>query len=78
MKLQVITKNKTIYSAEVKAARFPGVDGLFGVLHNHAPMLFVLKKGTIKLKKEDKKEAYVDIDGGLMEVFKNEIVVLAD
>jgi F0F1-type ATP synthase epsilon subunit len=41
-------------------------------------MLFVLKKGTIKLKKEDKKEAYVDIDGGLMEVFKNEIVVLAD
>jgi F-type H+-transporting ATPase subunit epsilon len=78
MNLQVITKNKTIYTAEVKAARFPGVDGLFGVLRNHAPMLFVLKKGTIKLKKEDNKEEYVEIDGGLMEVFKNEIVVMAD
>ncbi len=78
MNLQVITKDKMIYSGEVKAAQFPGIDGLFGVLHNHAPMIFVLKKGSIKIKKEDKKEDFIKIEGGIMEVFKNEIIVLAD
>lgn len=78
MNLQVITKNKTLFEDEVTSARFPGVDGLFGVLKNHAPMVFVLKKGEIKLKKNDKKDYFVEIEGGIMEVYKNNIVVMAD
>jgi F-type H+-transporting ATPase subunit epsilon len=76
--LQVITKDRKMFSGAIKSAQFPGIDGLFGVLHNHAPMIFVLKKGSIKIKKEDKKEDFIKIEGGIMEVFKNEIVVLAD
>ncbi len=78
LKIRVITKSKTIYSGEALKAQLPGVDGLFGVLNNHAPMIFILKKGTIKLKKADKHEDRVNINGGMMEVFKNEITVLAD
>ncbi|MBE0639863.1 MAG: ATP synthase F1 subunit epsilon [Bacteroidales bacterium] len=78
LNIRVITKNKTIYADKVKMAQFPGIDGLFGVLNNHAPMVYVLKKGSIKVTKSDDKEQFIEIDGGLVEVFNNEIVVLAD
>lgn len=78
MKIRVITKNKTIYTGDMEKAQFPGIDGLFGVMYNHAPMIFVLKKGTIRLTKDDKREDRIEINGGMMEVFNNEIVVLAN
>jgi F-type H+-transporting ATPase subunit epsilon len=78
LKIRVITKSKTIYTGEAEKVQLPGVDGLFGVLKNHAPMIFILKKGTIRLKKAGKHEDQVMINGGMMEVFKNELTVLAD
>lgn len=78
LKIKVLTKSKTIYTGEAVEAQLPGIDGLFGVLKNHAPMIFILKKGTIRLKKADKREDHVKINGGMMEVFKNELTVLAD
>lgn len=78
LNIRVITKNKIIFADTVKMAQFPGIDGLFGVLNNHAPMVYVLKKGSIKVKLLDDKEQFIEINGGLVEVFNNEIVVLAD
>jgi len=78
MTIKVITKKKIIYDETVKMAQLPGIDGKFGLLENHAPMIYVLKKGTIKLKKMDDKEFFLEINGGLVEVFNNEITVLTD
>jgi F-type H+-transporting ATPase subunit epsilon len=78
MTIKVITKKKIIYDETVKMAQLPGIDGKFGLLENHAPMIYVLKKGTIKVKKMDDTEFFLEINGGLMEVFNNEITVLTD
>ncbi|HNV49490.1 MAG TPA: ATP synthase F1 subunit epsilon [Bacteroidales bacterium] len=78
MTIRVISKTKTIYSETVKIAQFPGVDGLFGIMQNHAPMVYVLKKGNIKVKEMNDTEKIIEIEGGLLEVFNNEIIVLAD
>ncbi|NCC71948.1 MAG: ATP synthase F1 subunit epsilon [Sphingobacteriia bacterium] len=78
LKIRVLTKTKLIYSNTVKRAQLPGIDGLFGILSNHAPMIYVLKKGKIKVKKTDDKEEFIEINGGIMEVLNNEIIVLAD
>jgi F-type H+-transporting ATPase subunit epsilon len=78
MTIKVVTKKKIIYNESVKMAQLPGVDGKFGLLENHAPMIYVLKKGTIKVKKMDDKDHFIEINGGLVEVFNNEITVLTD
>ncbi|HEY6160281.1 MAG TPA: F0F1 ATP synthase subunit epsilon, partial [Bacteroidia bacterium] len=56
----------------------PGADGKFGVLNNHAPLIASLKKGTVKVTDDSKNEQKFDIKGGVVEVLKNKMVVLAE
>nr|NQU91500.1 ATP synthase F1 subunit epsilon [Bacteroidota bacterium] len=78
MNIQIITPDKTIYKGEVKLAQFPGLDGSFEVLNNHAAMISALKEGKIKVLTMDDEEKYFDIRGGVAEVLKNKILVLAE
>lgn len=78
MKLDIITPDETIYSGEVSLVQLPGTDGLFEILNNHAPMISVLKKGKIKIKDNHKKIKHFEIEGGVVEVLKNEVLILAE
>ena len=49
MELQVITPEKKMFEGEVQAVQFPGVDGSFQLLNNHAPIISSLKEGKIKV-----------------------------
>ena len=49
MHLEIITPESKIFSGEADAVQFPGIDGLFQVLNNHAPIISALGKGVIKI-----------------------------
>ena len=77
MYLEIVTPEKKVFEGEVISVTFPGTDGSFQVLNNHAPLLSSLKKGTIVYR--DKKNEYdVMVDGGVVEVLNNKVVVLAE
>ncbi len=78
MKIDIVTPDNTIYQGEISLAQFPGLDGSFEVLNNHAPMIAALKKGKIKVIDSKKKTLYFDVKGGVVEVLKNNIQVLAE
>ncbi len=78
MKLEIITPEKTIYSGEVEMVQLPGIDGLFAILNNHAPMIAALGKGRVKIRRGEKKIEFFDISGGILEVLKNKVLVLAE
>lgn len=78
MQLDIVSPDKNIFSGEATAVSFPGTEGSFGVLNNHAPMIATLKKGEIKITKEDKGEQIVEVNGGVVEVLKNKVIVLAE
>lgn len=78
MKLEIITPDNTIFTGEVSLVQLPGLDGLFEILHNHAPMIAALGKGRIKIEDENKKQQFFQIEGGIMEVLENHILVLSD
>ncbi len=78
MTIEIITPEKTIYSGSVTLAQFPGVEGSFEVLTNHAPMVAALNKGSIKLKDTDNRTFYIEIEGGVVQVESNKLLVLAD
>lgn len=48
MQLEIITPETLIYKGEATAVQFPGLDGSFQVLNNHAPIISGLSAGTIK------------------------------
>ena len=77
MFLEIVTPAKKVYEGEVKAVTFPGVDGSFQVLNDHAPMVSSLAEGTV-VYENSKGKSEVVITGGVVEVLNNKIVLLAD
>ncbi len=77
MHLEIITPEKKLFSGEVESIKLPGTDGSFGILDNHAPIIATLKKGTVKITDSKKQVENFEINGGVVEVLKNSVIVLA-
>jgi F-type H+-transporting ATPase subunit epsilon len=77
MFLDIITPDSQVFSGEVNSATFPGTDGSFQVLNNHAALISTLDKGKITIKSATEELSWV-VDGGVVEVLNNKIVVLAE
>jgi F-type H+-transporting ATPase subunit epsilon len=77
MFLEILTPEKKVFEGEVSIATFPGADGSFQILNDHAPLISTLKGGTIEFK-NSKGAHEVKVNGGVVEVLNNRIVVLAD
>jgi F-type H+-transporting ATPase subunit epsilon len=75
--LEIITPTGTVYSGKVTHVRAPGVDGDFGVLADHAPLMAGLKPGRVRLDDTAEHQEFV-ITGGYFEVHNNRAVVLAE
>ncbi len=78
MLLEIITPEKKLYSGEIKLLQVPGSKGSFEILHNHAPIISTLEKGVVRLVTPVDEEASFSISGGVVEVRKNVIIVLAE
>ena len=72
MNLEIITPDKKLFEGQVKSAVS------FGLLNNHAAMIATLKKGNIELIEENNTAHTFEVKGGVVEVFKNKVIVLAE
>lgn len=77
MYLQIITPDQSVFAGEVISAQFPGAKGSFQVLNNHAPLISLLEKGKITIRTVQGEQTIV-VDGGMVEVLNNKIIVLAE
>jgi F-type H+-transporting ATPase subunit epsilon len=77
MNLEILTPEKKIFEGEVSSVIFPGADGSFQVLNNHAPLVSLLKAGVVQYRFNDN-TTEVAITGGVVEVLKNDVILLAD
>ena len=78
MLIEIITPDKKVFSGEVSLVKFPGTNGSFELLNNHAPIISTLTKGKIKIIDSEKKTQFFEINSGVVEVQKNKIIVLAE
>ena len=78
MTIEIVTPDTTIFSGEINLAQLPGLDGSFEIMNNHAPLISVLKKGKIKLLDKQTQAQYFEVNGGVVEVLRNKILVLAE
>ena len=78
MILEIITPEKEIFNGEVTSVKFPGTNGEFEILNNHAPIISTLEKGEIRVINSNKNVENFNINGGVIEMQNNKIIVLAD
>jgi F-type H+-transporting ATPase subunit epsilon len=77
-RLRMFTLEKKVYEGSVVSLIAPGVDGYFGVLAHHAPLIAAIKPGELSLKDRQGDEIIYAVSGGFLEVSANSVVLLAD
>ena len=78
MELEIITPEKELFSGEISSVKLPGTNGGFEILNNHAPIISTLTNGEIKVTTNDKNTKIFEVNGGVIEMQNNKIIVLAD
>ncbi|MCE3007082.1 MAG: ATP synthase F1 subunit epsilon [Bacteroidetes bacterium] len=76
MTVELITPDGPVFKGEAHAVQVPGTQGSFQILRNHAPIISTLEKGRLKIDTATESKVYV-IEGGVVEVLNNQVVVLA-
>lgn len=49
MILEVITPDELLYKGNVSQVILPGLDGSFGILNSHAPLISALAQGNVRI-----------------------------
>ena len=75
--LSVISPAGTLFSGPVDSVVFPAWDGLMGVLPEHAPLLAMLRPGTVKARTGDETNAF-QVTGGFADVGPTHVNIIAD
>ena len=78
MLLDILTPEKLLFEGEIKSVKLPGTNGEFEILNNHAPIISTLSKGEICVTNSKNHKETFKINGGVIEMQNNKIIVLAD
>lgn len=73
----ILTPENLLFDGEVEYAIVNAHDGEMGFLPNHAALVSALGIGELRLKK-DNAEHYFIVEGGVVEMRDNKLIVLAE
>ena len=73
----LVSPEKMAFSGEVDQVDIPGVEGDFGVLAGHAPVIAAIRPGILTVMSGGSKQKIIVL-GGLAEVSDKGLTVLAD
>ena len=76
IELQIVVPDRAIVKEQVDEVEIPGVDGYFGVLPGHTPLLAALSVGELWYRKGQEK-TYLAIAYGFAEVLPDKVTILA-
>ena len=77
LRLDIVTPDKVVLNAEVDYVGAEGVDGQFGLLPQHAPMLSALKVGDLYYRQGNETH-WVFGSGGFAQISDNKVTILAE
>jgi F-type H+-transporting ATPase subunit epsilon len=73
----LVSPEKLAFSGEVDQVDIPGLEGDFGVLAGHAPVVAAVRPGILTVIQDGKREKIIVL-GGLAEMSEKGLTVLAD
>jgi F-type H+-transporting ATPase subunit epsilon len=76
--LEIVSPEKLLLSRDVEMVVIPASEGDMGVLPNHAPMIVLLRGGTIAIYEGGRVTDRLFVSGGFAEITPERCTVLAD
>ena len=76
--LELVTPASILAQKAVQMVVAPGVEGLFGVLPRHAPLLAGLERGIVEVYEDGRVTQEIMIDGGLAECLHESVIIMAE
>jgi F-type H+-transporting ATPase subunit epsilon len=76
IELEIVTPDKLLVREQVDEVEIPGVEGYFGVLPGHTPLLASLAVGEMWYRKGQEK-TYLSLAFGFAEVLPDRVTILA-
>src|SRR5215471_9719323 len=73
----LVSPEKLLFTGEVDQVDVAGLEGYFGVLSEHAPVVTALRPGVLVIYREGGEQRFV-VNGGFAEVGAAGLTVLAD
>ena len=75
--LEIIASDHKFYAGPCEEVVFPAIDGLYGVLPGHEPMVTALDAGELKFR-VDNEWRYVAVSDGFVQILPQRVILLAD
>ena len=76
MFLEIVTPEAILFSSEVDSFSVPGINGEFQMLNNHAPVVSILREGTVKVHVHSQELSDTDIRSGHLETDENKYLMV--
>lgn len=76
MFLEIVTPEAILFSSEIDSFSVPGINGEFQVLNNHAPVVSILKEGTVKIHVHTQEHLILNDLHGKLELHKDDDKIL--
>ncbi|HTS19197.1 MAG TPA: F0F1 ATP synthase subunit epsilon [Verrucomicrobiae bacterium] len=74
--IEILTLQKLFLRDDVRFVIAPGQEGVFEILANHAPFVFALKPGSLRMRMPGGADQYVAVGTGFLVVQKERTTVL--
>ncbi len=79
MFLEIVTPEAILFSSEVDSVTVPGIEGEFQMLNNHAPIVSILEKGSVKVHVHNQTHAsFDDLHGSIQKLPADDKVLTLD
>jgi len=75
---ELVTPARVMISRDAGMVVAPGVEGLFGVLPRHAPLISTLKRGVVEVYDNGQVTDRIMVDGGIADVAEDRCTILAE
>jgi F-type H+-transporting ATPase subunit epsilon len=77
--LRIVTPDRTIVDRKVAGVRFQGIDGGYGILPNHAPLMTAIAQaGTAEVTELDGKQSELFVSDGFAQVQHNVLTLVCE
>lgn len=78
IEVHVVSAEEQIFSGQALMVVASGCEGDLGIEPEHAPLLTMLKPGEVRIRRLDKTEESIYVQGGFLEVQPNMVTILSD
>ena len=75
---ELVTPARVMIARDAGMVVAPGVEGLFGVLPRHAPLISTLQRGVVEVYDNGQITDRIMVDGGIADVAEDRCTILAE